>query len=270
MPRRSGYPSDVTDEEWHFIAPYLTLIPFDAPQRKHDPRAVLNALRWVVRTGAQWAFLPNDFPPAEIVREQARRWIEAGCFENIVHDLRELLRLREGRKAQPSAVVLDSRTMKSTPESGSRAAYNGHKGTKGSKVHAVVDTLGQLLTLTVTPANVDDRRAVLELCQATQELTGEAVTAAFVDQGYSGEQVRDDAELWGIDLLVVQKPGTSRGFLLVPRRWVVERFFALTSRFRRLAKDFERLPEVLAGMHYLAYGILLLAKFTREVGTPST
>ena len=153
MPKRKPYPSDVSDEEWAFVAPYLTLVREDAPQRTHDLREVFNALRWIVRAGASWRMLPHDFPPWEAVYQQPRRWIAAGVFELMVHDLRALLRLGEGRDKEPTAAILESRTLRSSPESGQRAGYDGAKRKKGSKVHAAVDTLGHLLALHVTPAN---------------------------------------------------------------------------------------------------------------------
>src|ERR671910_118838 len=157
MATRKPYPSDVSDEEWHFAAPYLALVREDAPQRNHDLREVLNGLRWVVRTGSPWRYMPHDLPPWEAVYQQTQRWLKAGVFEEIIHDLRLLLRLSEGRAPDPTAAILDSRTLRSTPESGHRGGYDGHKGKKGSKVHAAVDTLGHLLTLRVSPANEDDR-----------------------------------------------------------------------------------------------------------------
>src|SRR5258706_9083447 len=150
-PIRKPYPSDVSDEEWAFVAPYLALVREDAPQRRHDLREVFNAARWVVHTGAPWRWLPHDLPPWDIVYQQTRRWLEVGVFAAVVHDLRLLLRLAAGRSGQPSAAILNSRTVQLTPESGARAGYDGHKRRKGSKGHAAVDTLGHLLALVVTP-----------------------------------------------------------------------------------------------------------------------
>src|SRR5690242_4480605 len=124
---RKSYPSDVSDDEWNFVAPYLTLMTQDAPQREHSLREVFNGLRWMVRTGAPWRWMPHDFPPWEAVYQQTQRWLKAQVFEHIVHDLREILRLAAGRKAKPTAAIFDSRTLQSTPESGSRAAYDGAK-----------------------------------------------------------------------------------------------------------------------------------------------
>src|SRR3954467_8901428 len=159
---RKSYPSDVSDAEWEFLLPYLTLMREDAPQRGHALRDAFDAVRYVVRTGCQWDFLPHDFPPWTAVYQQARRWIAAGVFEEIAHDLRMILRLVDGREAQPTAAILDSRTVQSTPESGGRAGYDGAKRKKGSKVHIAVDTLGHLLALLVTPASEQDRARVGE------------------------------------------------------------------------------------------------------------
>lgn len=261
METRKPYPTDVSDEEWAFVAPYLTLLAEDAPQRQYDLREVFNALRWIVRAGAPWRFLPNHFPPWPAVYQQTQRWIAAGCFEDIVHDLRALLRLAEGRRAQPSAAILDSRTLQSTPESGARAGYDGHKRKKGSKVHMAVDTLGHLLALHVTPANEQDRAQVDTLAKAVREATDNQVELAYVDQGYTGEEAATAAEAHGMQLAVVKHTEAKRGFVLLPRRWVVERSFAWVARFRRLAKDYERLPTTVAGLHFVAFVCLLLPRF---------
>ncbi len=145
---RKPYPSDVSDEEWAFVAPYLTLMTPDAPQRAHDLREVFNALRWLVRTGAPWRYLPTNFPPWEAVYQQTRRWLAAGVFEAMVHDLRVLLRWLQDRADQPTAAIFDSATRQSTPESGQRAGYDGYKRRRGSKVHLAIDTLGHLLPCT--------------------------------------------------------------------------------------------------------------------------
>jgi transposase len=176
--RSRPYPSDVTDEEWAFVAPYLTLMSEDAPQRTHSLREVFNGLRWMVRAGAPWRMLPRDLPPWQVVYQQTQRWLAARVFESLVHDLRELLRVATGRNARPSAAVFDSRTLQSSPESGSRAGYDGAKRRKGSKTHIAVDTLGHLLALVVTPADEQDRAQVAELAAAVQGVTGESVELA--------------------------------------------------------------------------------------------
>ena len=258
---RDLYPSDVSDDEWAFVAPYLTLMSEAAPQREYSLREVFNGLRWFVRAGAAWRMMPNDLPPWHVVYDQTQRWLTARVFEAMVHDLRALLRLATGRDEQPSAAILDSRTLQSSPESGPRAGYDGAKRKRGSKVHAAVDTLGHLLAVLVTPADEQDRAQVKQLAAQVQQATGHSVELAYVDQGYTGEQPAHDAATHGIQLEVVKLPQAKKGFVLLPRRWVVERSFAWATRFRRLARDYERLPETLAGLHFLAFAILMLRRF---------
>ncbi len=172
-----------------------------------------------MRTGATWRMMAHDLPPCYIIYQQIQRWLAAGCFEALVHDLRLLLRGVKGRKGQPSAAIFDSRTLQSTPESGAHAGYDGAKRRKGSNVHVAVDTLGQLL---VTPANEQDRTQVGELAQQGQQVTGQSVALAFVDAGYSGEPAAAAAAEQGMQLEVVKLPEAKRGFVLLPRRWVVE------------------------------------------------
>ncbi|HEX2488474.1 MAG TPA: IS5 family transposase, partial [Blastocatellia bacterium] len=235
---RKAYPSDVSDEEWALVAPYLTLMIEDAPQRDFPLREVFNGLRYIVKTGAPWRWMPHDLPPWHVVYQQSQRWIKAGVFESLVHDLRAVLRIAEGRKESPTAAIFDSRTLQSTPESGARAGYDGAKRRKGRKVHLAVDTLGHLLALCVTAADEQDRAQVSELAKRVQAETGETVEIAFVDQGYTGENAANAAEEHGIKLEVVKLPTAKKGFVLLPRRWVVERSFGWMSRFRRLARDY--------------------------------
>ncbi len=262
---RKPYPTDVTHDEWAFVAPYLTLMDEGAPQRRHELREVFNALRWIVRAGAPWRLLPTNFPPWEAVYQQTQRWIEAGCFPGMVHDLRAMLRWTESRADDPTAIILDGRTVQSTPESGARAGYDGHKRRKGSKVHLAVDTLGHVLALHVTPANAQEREQVAILAAAVQAATDGSVAVAFVDQGYTGHVPAAQAMVHGIHLEVVKLPEAKRGFVLLPRRWVVERSFAWVARFRRLARDYERLPETFAGLHFIAFACLMLHRLLTAV-----
>jgi transposase len=206
MMTRKPYPSDVSDDEWGFIIPYLTLMNDQAPQRQHDLREIFNGLRWLVRAGAPWRLLPHDLPPWEAVYQQTRRWLDAGCFDALVHDLRVVLRQAQGRDPHPSAAIFDGRTLQSSCESGARAGYDGYKRRKGSKVHRAVDTLGHLLALRVTPANEQERAQVAQLAQAVQEVTADSVEVAFVDQGYTGQEAAETAQQHGIHLEVVKLP----------------------------------------------------------------
>jgi transposase len=141
---RKPSPSDVSDDEWALVAPYLTRITEEAPQREHSLREVCNGLRWIVRAGAAWRLMPHDLPPWYTVYQQRQRWLKAKVFEAIVHDRREVLRVAQGRNAQPSAAIFESRTLQSTPESGTRAGDDGAKRRRGAKGHMAVETLGPL------------------------------------------------------------------------------------------------------------------------------
>ena len=160
---RKVYLSDVSDEEWAFVVSYLTLLREDVPQRVHALRDVFDAVRWMVKAGCPWRMLPGDFPPWQAVERQAKRWMEAGCFEAMVKDLREILRMLLECNRRPTAANLDARTLQIIPESGGRAGYDGYKRRKGSKVHVAADTLGHLLAVLVTPANEQERAQVGEL-----------------------------------------------------------------------------------------------------------
>jgi transposase len=283
MSTRKPYPSDVSDDEWALVAPYLALLPEDARQREHSLREVFNGLRYVVKTGAPWRWMPNDLPPAGFARspggmsaaltgaavyQQAQRWLAAGCFEALAEDLRTVLRVAGGRTAQPSTAILDSRTLRSTPESGERAGYDGAKRKKGAKLHLAVDTLGHLLALHVTPASVDDRAAVGRLAEAVQAATGQSINLAYVDQGYTGQKAADAAKAHGIGLAVIKLPEAKRGFVLLPRRWVIERSFAWATRFRRLVKDYERYASTLADLHLVAFTCIMLKQAAQLAAGP--
>src|SRR6516165_10108903 len=213
---RKSYPSDVTDAEWEFLVPYLSLMREDAPQREYPLRVLFNAIRYVVKTGCQWRYLPHDFPPWTAVYQQARHWMHAGVFEQIAHDLRAIVRFLDEREPEPTATIFDGRTIQSTPESGDRAGYDGAKTKKGSKVHAAVDTLENLLALKITAANEQERAEVEELAKKVQEVTGGTVEIAFVDQGYTGEDAAQRAEQAQIKLTVVRHSEAKRGFVLLP------------------------------------------------------
>ena len=181
----------------------------------------------------------------------------------MAHDLRMVIRLLHERAEEPTAVIMDGRALQSSPESGGRAGYDGYKRRKGSKVHVAVDTLGNLLALAVTPASEQERAQVDELAVQVQAATGQNVELAFVDQGYTGKKAEEAAAAHGIQLEVVKLAAAKRGFVLLPRRWVVERSFAWLARFRRLSRDYERLSTTLAGLHWLAFACLLLGNLFR-------
>ena len=207
---------------------------------------------------------PHDLAPWQAIHQQTMRGTKAGSFEAMAQDLRAILRLLVGRQEQPTAAIYDSRTLQWTPESGERAGYDGAKKRKGSKVHIAVDTLGHLLALKVTPANEQDRAQVAALSEAVQEATGQSVQLAFVDQGYTGQTPAEDAAAHGVRLEVIKLSEAPRGFVLLPRRGVVERSFGWAARCRRLARDYERLATTLSGLHWLAFSGLMLNTLFRQ------
>ena len=177
------------------------------------------------------------------------------------------MRLAVGKKAPPSTAIYDGQTLQGTIESGNRAGYDGHKKKNGSKIHIAVDSLGYLLGIVVTPADEQERAQVAELSRQVQEVTGKSVTLAWVDQGYTGPATEAAAQQHGITLEVVKSPEAKKGFVLLPHRWIhtrvnviVERSFSWKSRFRRLVRDYERLPETVAGLHFVAFACLMLAR----------
>jgi transposase len=204
---------------------------------------------------------PNDLPPWPVVHQQTQRWIKAGCFEAMAQDLREVLRVAAGRTVQPTAAILERRTLQSTPGSGARAGYDGAKRRKGSKVHAAVDTLGRVLALRVSAANEQDRALVGALAADVQAATGKNLTLAYVDQGCTGAAPAHAAAEHAISLEAVKLGHAKRGFVLLPGRWVVERSLGWAARFRRLARDYARLASSLAAFHWPAFVCLMLKNF---------
>ena len=197
--------------------------------------------------------------------QHTQRWLKEGVFEALVNDLRQLWRVAAGRKEQPAGAFFDSRPLQASPESGARAGDDGAKRRKRSKVQVAVDTLGQLLALRPTPANEQDREHVAALAAQGQGVTGQSVAVACVDHGSTGDQPLAAVAKPGIRLEVVKLPEVEKGCVLWPRLWVVERRFAWTARFRRLARDYERLPQTLAGLHFLAFAIRVLHRFIHLV-----
>lgn len=166
--------------------------------------------------------MPNDLHPWPAVYQQSQRWLATGCFESLAQNLRLVVRMAAGRDADPTTAIIDSRTLRSTPESGPRAGYDGAKRKHGSKLHLTVDTLGHLLALYVTPASVDDRAPVARLAESVLVATDDSVTLVYADQGYTGEKASSAARDQGIHLQVVKLPEAKHGFVLLPKCWVVE------------------------------------------------
>ena len=167
-------------------------------------------------------------------------------------------RLAAGSSEGPSVTIIDSRTLRSSPESGTRALNDGANRKNGSKLHLAVDTLGHLLSLKVTQANTEDRAEVVAMAEAVQDATQGSVEVAFADQGYTGEAAHDAADAHGIDLVIVRLPEATKGLVLLPKRWIVVRSLAWTPRILRLVRDYKRYVSTLTGLHLIAVVCLLL------------
>jgi len=238
----------------------------DAPQRTDPLRAILHGLRWMARAGAPWQMLPHDVPPWEAGYPQPQRWLQASVCEAIVHDRRRLLRVAAGREAQPSATILDGRTRPSSSERGHRGGDEGATRQRGSTVPMAVDTLRHVLAVQVTPAAAQDRAQVAPWTAQGQDVTGDAIAVAVVDQGDTGDHPAQEAAVPGMQLAVVKLPAAKTGCVRWPRRWVVDRSVAWAARFRRLARDDERRPATLAGFHCLTFVLLWLKRFVALMG----
>jgi transposase len=258
---RQASPSDVRDEAWALVAPYVTLMTVDAPQREPSIREVCNGWRWMVRAGAAWRMLPHDLPPWPTVDQQRQRWLKAGVFDAIVQDRRAVLRVAQGRQPDPSAALFDRRTRPSTPDSGTRAGDDGAKRHRGAQGPMAVATLGPLWALHVPAASEQDRSQGTALAATVPEVTGDAVDVAVVAQGATGEPAAEDAQAQHRRLAVVKVPEAQTGGGLLPRRWGVERRHAWAARFRRLARADARLAETRAGWHFVACAILMRKRF---------
>ena len=211
--------------------------------------------------------LPNDLSPWEGVYQQSRRWLDADCFEAMVSDLRSNIRMAQGRNGQPSAVAVDGRTLQSSCESSPRAGYDGYKRRRGSKVLMAVDTLGHLLPVLITLADEQERAQVQYLCEDVKQAVGHTVQLAWADQGYTGEAASKAAQDNSIELQIVKLPEAKKGFVLWPRRGVVEGSVGWMARFRRLSRDYEQLVEVLGGLHFLVFAVLMLPAAARVLAT---
>jgi putative transposase len=241
MDTRLPYSTDLTDAEWRLLEP---LIPAPAPNGRpaeYSRREIVNAILYLLRTGCSWRLLPHDFPPYALVYHYFKTWRDDGTWEQVHDRLRSKLRRAEGRHAQPSAAILDSQTVKMVDQAGPRG-FDGGKLVRGRKRHLLVDTLGLLLMIVVTAGSVSDgagARQVLD--QAKPGLP--RLQKIWADAGYRGIALGTwVATHCGWVLEIVEHLVPVHRFILLPRRWVVERSFGWLNRYRRLSKDYEVLP----------------------------
>jgi putative transposase len=260
------YPSDLTDEEWEIVEPILEkLDPYTTGRpRQVDLREVLNAIFYLNKTGCQWRYLPKCFPSHTLISYYYHKWIDHNIFEQINTQIRQQLRKELGRNENPSAGIIDSKTVKGTPESAQESGFDGGKLIKGRKRHIVVDTMGYLIVALVHAANIHDSRAAREVLVALFSVV-DTIKKIWADSAYKGEEfVQWVKEKFDCIFEVVEKNKTAKGFHVVPRRWVVERTFAWLGRSRRLSKDYERKPTSSAGQVYIASSRLMLRRICKE------
>jgi putative transposase len=247
---RKRYPSDLTDVQWENIEHLLPPPKPGGRPRSYSNRELVAAILYVTRSGCAWRMLPHDFPPWESVYGYFRRWRLAGVWQSIHDQLVATVRLFDGRQEQPTAAIRDSQTVKTT-EQGGPHGYDAGKKVNGRKRHLLVDTLGLLLAVVVHPADVQDRDgAKLVLETVRRQLP--RLQLIWADGGYAGQLIAWVRKRCGWILQTVLRPVGVKGFVVLPRRGVVERTFAWLGRYRRLSKDYERLPETSETLIYIA------------------
>jgi len=258
---RKPYASDLTPEEWSLLAPELPApVPAGAP-RTTDLREVVNAILYRLHNGCAWHALPHDFPPEGTVRDYFHRWRRAGLWQRLNDVLRRRVRQAEGRDAEPSAGIIDSQSAKGTRTSGAKG-YDAGKKVKGTKRHLLVDTLGLLLCVVVHPANIQDRDgAQLVLTKARTLFPG--LRLIWADGGYAGKLIAWVLQVCAWVLEIVKRSDTAKGWVLLPRRWVVERTFGWLSQCRALARDYEFHPETSEGLIQVAMIHLMLRRLAK-------
>jgi transposase len=260
---RERYASDLSDAEFALLQP---LLPPARPRgrRPADARAILNAVFYMIRAGCPWRYLPKDFPPFTTVQNRFYAWRDAGLWEQIVSVLVMAVREAEGKVAAPTVIIVDSQSVKTT-EAGGPSGYDAGKKIKGRKRHIAVDTLGLPIKCQITGADVQDRAALPPLLNAVSRKSP-WVRLAFVDGGYSGDETqRASFEASRITVSVVRRSDRrAKGFVVLPKRWIVERTLGWLNRARRLAKDFEATTQSSLAWLLLALGFLLVRRIARD------
>jgi putative transposase len=260
------YPSDLTDEEWEIlkqvldeVEPYTTGRP-----RKIDLREVLNAIYYMNKTGCQWRYLPKDFPSYSLVSYYYQKWVYNKTWGRLNTTLRQQLRKKSVRDENPSAGIIDTQSVKGTPESTLESGFDGGKLIKGRKRHIVVYTIGYILIVVVHAANIYDGTAAREVLKQLF-LMVKTIKRIWADGTYASKELIQGVKAeFQCVLEVVNKQKTGKGFQVLPRRWVVERTFGWLSRSRRLSKDYERNPNSSASMVYVTSSRLMLRQLCKE------
>lgn len=262
---RQPYPTDLSDAEWHRLAPLVPKPKAGGRPPKYPRREILNAILYLVRAGCPWRLLPHEFPSWRIVYHYFRDWRLQGVWKRIHHRLRKLLRQAAGRKPSPSAAILDSQSVKTTERGGTKG-YDAGKNVNGRKRHILVDTLGLLLVVCVTAASVQDRDGARLLLKALAH-HWTRLRLIWADSSYAGELVewvRQLRERRRVKLEIVRRSDATRGFVVLPKRWIVERTFGWLNRCRRLSKDYEYLTETSEAMIHVAMINLMVRRLAHR------
>jgi putative transposase len=261
MTKSQLYPTDLKSNEGQALRPFLPTPKSTGRRRVHSWRSILNGIFYVVKGGIPWRMLPKEYPPYQTVYHYFRVWPKNGFWEELNTKLRERLRKKvKGKgKKHPSAAILDSQSVK-TVEGGKEIGFDGNKKINGRKRHVLVDTLGLVLAVLVTAASVEDRAGAKQLFTRIQHLAWKRMRLVWTDGNYTGTLKDWVKETLGWLLEIVAKPSDQAGFVLLPKRWIVERTFAWLNRQRRLSKDYERLPETSEALIHVAMIRLMLKR----------
>lgn len=237
---RAPYPSDISDGEWEILKPLVppAIAHPNLQEPIHSRREIMNAIRYRTRTGCSWRSLPHDFPPWKTVYNTYREWARDGTMKHIHDALTEQVRLQEGRQLEPTAAILDSQSVKGSAQGGGYG-YDAGKKVRGRKRHILVDVLGLILAIVVTPASVQDRDGAVPVIERAA-LEHSQLQKVWVDGAYNGRVLDALAERTHIDIEMVKRTDDMTGFVVLPRRWVVERTFGWMERFRLLNREYER------------------------------